>query len=156
MFCACLQARNFALIYRIRESNNNADKSLFRRSMAQLFMLVALLFALLVPTIVRLVRWGYQIERKHRLTDRLLVVGLRGLDSMSENFLDVKDAVDVFQRGRLGITLRLATTNTFGRVCSALNSIVTYTVDGIGGGIWDGATQAVGAALMARAESGKL
>lgn len=124
---------------RIRSTASQAEKrSWLRRSIAFTILQTSLLIALIIPYITAFISSCYRLERRHRITERLLTGGIDMTSVVGDSGMEVKDAMVRLGRGRLAN----AVVETGGWI---FESIIGGVSDGAGVGV-----AIVGEAILAQ------
>ncbi|KAJ5614688.1 hypothetical protein N7528_008342 [Penicillium herquei] len=100
-----------------------SHRSYLHRLLASVIIQFFLLIRLLMPYLRILLRQLYEYERSHRITQRLVSTTLDAADGLGKKGFDIGTAVCRFNEGRVGV---------------AVGNLLSWWVEGIAGGIYEG------------------
>ncbi|KAJ5711955.1 hypothetical protein N7488_006111 [Penicillium malachiteum] len=98
-------------------------RSYLHRLLAFVIIQFFLLIRFLMPYLRILLRQLYEYERSHRITQRLVTTTLDAADGLGKKGFDIGTAVCRFNEGRVGM---------------AVGNLLSWWVEGIAGGIYEG------------------
>lgn len=98
-------------------------RSYLHRLLASIIVHVFLLIRFFLPYIRILLRWAYEYERSHRITQRIVATTLDAADGLGKKSVDIGSTVCKFNEGRFG---------------TAVGNLVSWWIEGIAGGMYEG------------------
>ncbi|KAI9808010.1 MAG: hypothetical protein M1827_007558 [Pycnora praestabilis] len=105
------------------ENPRSSKTSVLHRILASGIIQICILVQLLIPYVKILIASAYFYERHYHISKRLVGVSIDTVDSIGKRSFDIGKAVSKMVDGKVG---------------QALNSIATWCVEGITGGVYEG------------------
>ncbi|KAJ5088634.1 hypothetical protein N7456_012250 [Penicillium angulare] len=100
-----------------------STRSYLHRVLASAIVHIFVLIRLFLPYIQAFLRWVYEYERSHRITQRIVATTLDAADELGKRSAGIGSTASKLNEGRLG---------------AALGTFVSWWIEGIAGGVYEG------------------